>query len=109
MIGMNHTDIVLIFCTAPSGEAEEIAKRLIEERLAACVNITPVRSVYRWDGEVVCDDEQLLIVKTTAEASRDCIQRIEAIHSYDVPEILSIPVPEGNQPYLDWVQTEVGG
>lgn len=106
---MDHTDIVLILCTAPPGEAEEIAKRVIEERLAACVNITPVRSVYRWDGRVVSDDEQLLICKTTADVSGDLIQRIEAIHSYDVPEILVIPVPEGSQPYLDWVRSEVGG
>jgi len=106
---MDHTDIVLILCTAPPGEAEEIARRVIEEQLAACVNITPVRSVYRWDGEVVCDDEQLLICKTTAGGSEKLMQRIEAIHSYDVPEILCVPVPEGNLPYLDWVRSEVGG
>lgn len=106
---MDHADVVLILCTAPPGEAEEIATRVIEERLAACVNITPVRSVYRWDGEVVSDEEQLLICKTTADGSRSLMQRIEAIHSYEVPEILVIPVPEGSLPYLAWVRSEVGG
>ncbi len=106
---MDHTNIVLILCTAPTGEAEDIARRVIEEQLAACVNITPVRSVYRWDGEVLCDEEELLICKTTAEGSRDLIQRIEAIHSYEVPEVLAIPVQEGSLPYLDWVRSEVGG
>ncbi len=106
---MNHTDIVLVLCTAPQGEAEEIARRLVEERRVACVNITPVRSVYRWDDEVVCDEEQLLICKTTAGESGDLIRRIEAIHSYEVPEVLAIPVPEGSLPYLDWVRSEVCG
>lgn len=106
---MDHTDVVVVLCTAPPGEAEEIARKIIEERLAACVNITPVRSVFRWEGEVVCDDEQLLICKTTTGGSGGLIQRIEAIHSYDVPEILVIPVPEGSQPYLDWVRLEVSG
>lgn len=106
---MDHTDVVLILCTAPPGEAEEIARRIIEERLAACVNITPVRSVFRWEGEVVCDDEQLLICKTTAEGSGGLMQRIEAIHSHDLPEILCVPVPEGSLSYLDWVRSEVGG
>ena len=106
---MDHTDIVLIVCTAPPGEANKIAHRIIEERLAACVNITPVRSVYRWDGGVADEEEQLLICKTTVEGSRDLIRRIEAIHSYEVPEILCLPVREGSQPYLDWVRSEVGG
>ncbi|MCP1662097.1 MAG: divalent-cation tolerance protein CutA [Methanocalculus sp. MSAO_Arc1] len=106
---MDRTDVVLILCTAPAGEAETIARRIIEERRAACVNITPVHSVFRWEGEVLAEEEHLLICKTTEEQSRDLIQRIEEIHSYDVPEVLAVRVDDGNRSYLDWVGSEVRG
>lgn len=106
---MDRTDVVLILCTAPAGEAETIARKIIEERCAACVNITPVHSVFRWEGEVLAEEEHLLICKTTEEQSRDLIQRIEEIHSYDVPEVLAVRVDDGNRSYLDWVGSEVRG
>ncbi|MDO8842212.1 divalent-cation tolerance protein CutA, partial [Methanocalculus sp.] len=76
---------------------------------AACVNITHVRSVYRWDGEVVVDNEQLLICKTTADRRGDLIRRIEEIHSYDLPEVLALSISDGSAPYLAWVKSEVSG
>jgi periplasmic divalent cation tolerance protein len=104
---MESSAIELILCTAPEGEAEVIARMIIEERHAACVNITPVRSVYRWDGEVVVDNEQLLICKTTADRRGDLIRRIGEVHSYDTPEVLALSILDGDDSYLAWVQSEV--
>lgn len=106
---MDSPGIILILCTAPGEEAESIARTIIGERLAACVSISPVRSVFRWEGEVECDEEHLMICKTTAEKSGDLIRRIEEIHSYDVPEVIALHVHDGNTSYLDWVRFEVAG
>lgn len=106
---MESSAIELILCTAPEGEAEKIARTIIEEHLSACVNISHVRSVYRWEGEVIVDSEELLICKTTADLRGDLIRRIEEIHSYDIPEVLVLPVPDGNDSYLAWVRSEVSG
>ena len=90
--------------------AEEIGRRLVEERLAACVNVVPgLTSIYWWEGKVQRDAESLLVIKTTPEAYPRLERRIKELHPYTVPEILGLPVKEGNEDYLRWVREEVSG
>ncbi len=99
-------EYVLIFCTAPAQEAEILAKSLIDAHLAACVNIADVRSFYRWEGKVHDEPERLLIVKTQYNLLDPLIARIKALHSYDTPEIIAIPIVGGYAPYLEWIREE---
>ncbi len=101
-------EVVLI--TAPSEEvARSIARALVEERLAACVNILPgLTSIYRWQGEVAEDQEVLLIIKTTTFAFPRLKERVLALHPYTVPEIIALPIAEGHGAYLDWLRENVG-
>jgi len=107
---MSETDsgarVVLI--TAPEGDpATSLARALVEERLAACVNVLPgVRSHYRWEGELRDDAEALLVVKTSAERCAALAARVQDLHPYDVPEVLVLPTSGGSASYLDWVITE---
>lgn len=74
-----------LYVTAPPSDADDLAKTLVEERLAACVNVVTCQSVYRWEGEIHDDDEVILLVKTTTEATDRAVERIEELHPYDVP------------------------
>ncbi len=98
----------LILCTVPSEEvAERLARPLLEERLAACVNILPgVRSMYRWQGEIEDDRELLLMIKTDARCYQQVEQRIRELHPYEVCEVLALDVVAGSKPYLDWLLGE---
>jgi len=98
---------LVVFCTAAPGEADGLARMLVEERLAACVNIMPVRSCYMWYGKVNMDGEVLLIIKTTRIGFEPLKKRILEKHSYSVPEIIAVPVVEGHQAYLDWLSQSV--
>jgi periplasmic divalent cation tolerance protein len=102
------TDYVVLLVTAGSeSEAETIAKALIEERLAACVNvISPIRSLYRWEGRVMDDREWLLLIKTRAERFSVVEARVKALHSYQVPEVIALPIVAGAKAYLEWLRTE---
>jgi periplasmic divalent cation tolerance protein len=100
---LNQTDFVIVFCTASPDESERIAKTLIEGGLAACVNVSPVRSYYRWEGELCDDEEDLLVIKTEKSMIGKIIERIKEIHSYDLPEIIAIPITDGYEKYLEWV------
>ena len=104
---MNKVFCVL-FCTASVDESEKIARVLIEEKLAACVNITDVDSYYRWEGEFCEDNEALLIIKTVKSKVNKIIERIKEVHSYDVPEIIALPIVAGYDKYLEWVDESVG-
>ena len=98
------TDVLMIFCTLPATEAgAALARTLVEEKLAACVNLSPVRSLYSWEGKLCDDTEQLAIIKTTRERYAELAARIVALHPYDCPEILALPVEQGHPPYLGWV------
>lgn len=98
---------VVLVTTGSETEAETIATALLEERLAACVNIlSPVRSVYRWQGKIVDDREWLLVIKTRAERFAAVETRVRALHSYEVPEVISLPLLAGSADYLDWIVTE---
>lgn len=98
----------MLFCTASVDESDKIAKTLVEERLAACVNITAVQSHYRWQGELCADSEALLIIKTEKSRVDKIIKRIKDVHSYDVPEIIALPIVAGYDKYLEWVDESVG-
>ena len=103
------TDVDVLLMTAPSAEvAEAIVSALVGDKLIACGNITmPIASIYRWQGETERAAEVLVIMKTTADKVAAVMQRISALHPYEVPEILVLPVHEGHQPYLDWVRESV--
>lgn len=96
--------VVLVTCGSEE-EAEKIARSLVEARLAACVNVlSPIRSIYRWEGKIYDEREWLLLVKTRAERFGELEERIRSLHSYSVPEIIGLPVVEGSSPYLDWLK-----
>jgi periplasmic divalent cation tolerance protein len=101
--------VVVVLSTFPSADvATAVARTLVEERLAACVNIVPaVRSIYRWDGAIHDDAEALAIIKTTAERVVAMRDRLVELHPYDVPEAIELPVAGGHTPYLAWVTGEV--
>jgi len=103
------TDAIVIFVTAGSEtEAEKIARALVEEQLAACVNIlSPIRSIYRWQGQVADDREWLLLIKTRAERFAAVESRVKALHSYQVPEVIALPIVAGAEGYLRWLQENV--
>jgi periplasmic divalent cation tolerance protein len=95
----------LVLSTAGSrDEASSIARALVEERLAACVNIVgPIESVYRWKGNVESAPEFLLLVKTVSAKSADVIRRIGELHSYEVPEAIEVNISGGSPEYLEWI------
>jgi len=95
--------------TAPNREeARSIARTLVGERLAACCNIIDrVESIYRWEGAVEEAAEVLVVIKTTAERFAPMRDRVLALHSYDVPELIALPVADGSAPYLAWIATSV--
>ena len=99
------TDKIVVLSTCGSAdEAERIARRLVEERLAACVSVVPgVRSHYRWQGAVESSDEWLLVIKSTRERFDALRTVLAAAHSYEVPEIIALPVVDGAASYLDWI------
>jgi periplasmic divalent cation tolerance protein len=102
------TDALVVLVTTPSPErAAEIARAVVDERLAACGNVVPgLRSIYRWEGKVQDEEEALLVLKTTRarfEALRD---RVLALHPYEVPEVIALPVEAGSARYLAWIADE---
>ena len=100
----------VLLSTAPSeAEARRIARALVEEGLAACVNLVPgVRSIYRWEGEVKEDAEQLLVIKTAPARRAALTQRLLELHSYECPEAIALPILAGSEPYLAWLQAACG-
>jgi periplasmic divalent cation tolerance protein len=101
--------ICVICSTVPPALSAAIARSLLEKNLVACVNITPVRSLYRWNGEHCDDGEHLLIIKTRRGLADTVIRALKAEHPAEVPEIIVLPVIAGHAPYLDWVFAETTG
>ena len=101
-------DVVVVLTTVPAGgKGEEIAQALVEERLAACVNIlAPMTSIYRWRGAVERDTEQQLIIKTSSARVAAVQARLAALHPYDVPEFLVLSVTDSSSAYFEWVVNE---
>jgi periplasmic divalent cation tolerance protein len=104
------TDALVVLVTAPTPErAAEIARALVDERLAACGNVVPgLRSIYRWEGKIQDDGEALLLLKTTRARFEALRARIVELHPYEVPEVLALPVEAGSAPYLEWIAAETG-
>jgi periplasmic divalent cation tolerance protein len=99
-------DAVIILSTAGKEEGPSIAEALVTERCAACVNITGVNSFYCWKGELCRDREALMIIKTTSDRADAVMARIREMHSYELPEMIVIPVEGGYSPYLRWLYEE---
>lgn len=100
----------LVISTCPEKEADQLGKKLLEEKLIACVNIiSNITSHYWWKGKIESDRESLLIMKTKESLVDGLISRIRELHSYDVPEILVLDVVQGNPDYLRWVEESTRG
>ena len=95
--------VVLVTCGSPA-EADRIAEALVEGRLAACVNVfqAPVRSTFRWKGKVEAASEHLLLIKTSRRLLRVVQKEVERLHSYDLPEVIALPIAAGSSAYLRW-------
>lgn len=102
---MIKKEIFVLLSTCPdAATAERIACDLVGESLVACVNVVPgLRSIYRWNGVVQVDEEALLILKTPVDRLSEARDRLVALHPYDVPEVIALPVVDGHHPYLQWV------
>jgi periplasmic divalent cation tolerance protein len=99
--------VVVVLCNAPPDEAPRLARTVVEERLAACVNVIPgVRSFYVWEGRVCDEGESTLVIKLTTEGVERLSQRLRALHSYDTPEIVVLPVDTeaSDAAYVSWVR-----
>ena len=103
---MDNKSAIIIFITASSEEeAKKIATALVNEKLVACVNIIPkIHSIYWWEGKVCQDDEVMLISKSKQSLFPAIIERVQSLHSYKVPEIISFPISEGLPEYLNWIE-----
>ncbi|HEY9680817.1 MAG TPA: divalent-cation tolerance protein CutA [Oculatellaceae cyanobacterium] len=102
------TDEIVIFVTCPPAESDGIASTLVSEQLAACVNIVSnVTSIYRWEGKVTRDREDLLIIKTEQNLWQTLKKRVCEIHPYEVPEIIKWSINDGYEPYLKWIADSV--
>ena len=96
--------IVLVTCGSEE-EALRIANALVEKHLAACVNlVSPIRSIYRWEGKIWDEKEWLLIIKTQKKRFQELEKKVKSLHSYSVPEIISLPIVEGSSSYLNWLR-----
>src|ERR1700752_1578341 len=104
------SDAIVVFMTAPTAdEARRIADQLVERRLAACVQILPeIESVYRWKDEVQREKEVLMLAKTTAAQFGELEKAVRAIHSYETPEIVALPMAHVSEPYRAWLADNVG-
>jgi periplasmic divalent cation tolerance protein len=101
--------IVVFITTSSNDEADKIADALVGQRKAACVNIVPqVRSRFWWQGKIESEDEALLVVKTKADLLDSVIGLVKANHSYEVPEVIAMPIIGGNEDYLNWLDEETG-
>ena len=103
------TDKVVVMVTAATlEECRNIARHLVENHLAACVNITqPIESIYHWEGKVASESERQLFIKSTRELFSEIKTAIADLHSYSTPEIICVPVLEGSEKYLQWIQDSV--
>jgi periplasmic divalent cation tolerance protein len=101
---MSESIVVLVTCGSEE-EALKIANALVESRLAACVNlVAPIRSIYRWEGKIWDEKEWLLIIKTQKHRFEELERKVKSLHSYSVPEIISLPITEGSLAYLNWIR-----
>ncbi|MGB7712243.1 MAG: divalent-cation tolerance protein CutA [Microcoleus sp.] len=105
---MNSNFVVVLVTADSEVEAEAIAKSLVENQLAACVSLSPIRSIYAWQGEIHSAAEWQLVIKTDLAKFEDLKTKVRAMHSYEVPEIIAIPIVAGSEAYLDWLGQSIG-
>lgn len=99
---------ILVFVTTSSeSEATQIARQLVHLKLAACVSLTPIRSIYRWQGDIQDESEWQLVIKTTLAHWDQLKAEIQRLHSYEVPEIIAVPIVAGAESYLTWLSSQV--
>lgn len=99
----NSTYGVVLVTVASLAEGKAIATKLIEDKLAACVNLFPLDSIYLWQGKINQDQEYQLIIKTHLSKFDELAATIKTLHSYEVPEIIALPIIAGSKTYLDWL------
>jgi periplasmic divalent cation tolerance protein len=100
--------VVVLSTTASAEDADRLARGLVEEHLAACVTVIPgAVSTYRWEGRVERAEERLLVIKTLAAVAPQVLQRLRELHSYEIPEMLVLPVAAGHGDYLKWIREQV--
>jgi periplasmic divalent cation tolerance protein len=111
MSNQTHDPIYCIVQTAIDSEAraETLGRALVEARLAACVQIQPIKSIYRWEGQLCCEPEYLLLIKTRTERFEAVAQCIRTHHSYATPEIIQVPITAGSEDYLRWMDAGTAG
>ena len=102
--------IVILVTAKDDAEANKIAEKLVAKKLIACVNIVPgIQSIFRWQGKVDRAQEVLLVLKSRRRHFPAIVKTVQALHSYDVPEIIALPIVEGNKDYLQWMTESTGG
>lgn len=99
---MNYCSVYVTASNAD--EASRIGRTLVEEKLVACANILPIKSIYRWQGNIEEAGEVAMFLKTRCELADRVIERVKALHSYEVPCIVALPIEKGNPDYLRWIQ-----
>ena len=105
---MTNKIVVLSTCGSQE-EAERLAREVVERRLAACVNVIPrVASFYRWQGKLESAEEWLLLIKSTRERFEDLKNALEKAHTYELPEVIALPVVDGSANYLNWLESNLG-
>jgi periplasmic divalent cation tolerance protein len=102
------SELIVVYVTVGTGEeADRMAQALVGEQLAACVNrVRSIQSVYRWQGKIEQNDEELLIIKTRRQLFPALEKRVKELHSYSVPEIIGLPIIEGSSDYLTWLREQ---
>jgi periplasmic divalent cation tolerance protein len=103
---LKNAYIIVMVTTASKVEAETIAQRLLEARLIACANIVgPVQSQFRWSGKIDRAEEYLVLMKSRKDLFEDLSETVKALHSYEVPEIIAVPIIAGSKAYLNWLDS----
>jgi periplasmic divalent cation tolerance protein len=98
--------LIVLVTAADADEARRLARGLLEQRLAACVNFVPIESMYWWDGVIQQEQETLMIIKTRAETFDALMDAVKRAHSYETPEVIGLPVAFGSPEYLRWIDNE---
>lgn len=97
---------IMVLVTCPATESEKLARALVEERLAACVNIVDnVRSIYLWKGNLCNETEHLLVIKSNRSVWAGMCATVRSLHPYEVPEIIALPIEEGSKQYMEWLNS----
>ena len=104
-------EVILVYINFPNKEcARQIGTALIEKQLAACVNIIPkIESIYQWEGKICVEEEVMAMVRTTASRYKQLEEYVVNNHPYDTPEVIAVPLSNGSEPYLNWVQDMMEG